>query len=31
MKVLVAGAGGMIGIPLVEELVKRGHDVIATR
>ena len=27
MRVLVAGAGGYIGIPLVEELVKRGHDV----
>lgn len=29
MKVFVAGAGGYIGIPLCEELVKRGHDVTA--
>ena len=29
MRVLVAGAGGYIGIPLCHELVKRGHDVIA--
>lgn len=29
MKILVVGAGGYIGIPLCEELVARGHDVVA--
>lgn len=29
MKVLVMGAGGYLGIPLVEALVERGHEVTA--
>jgi nucleoside-diphosphate-sugar epimerase len=29
MKVLVAGAGGYIGIPLCHALLDRGHDVVA--
>src|SRR5690349_13928422 len=28
-KVLVSGAGGYIGIPLCQELVAKGHSVIA--
>ena len=28
-RVIVFGAGGYLGIPLVEELVKRGHEVFA--
>jgi nucleoside-diphosphate-sugar epimerase len=30
MRVLVAGAGGVIGSRLVPQLVARGHDVVAT-
>ena len=30
MKILVTGANGFLGIGIVEELVKMGHDVIAT-
>jgi uncharacterized protein YbjT (DUF2867 family) len=30
MRVLVAGGTGAIGIPLVRQLVARGHHVIAT-
>ncbi len=29
MRVMVTGAGGMIGIPLCEQLAKRGHQVLA--
>lgn len=29
MKILVLGAGGYVGIPLVEELARRGHEVMA--
>src|SRR5579885_1246368 len=30
MRVLVAGAGGAVGRPLVTQLVERGHEVVAT-
>ncbi len=30
MRVLVAGAGGAIGRPLVRQLIERGHEVVAT-
>lgn len=30
MKVLVAGATGAVGRPLIEQLVARGHDVVGT-
>ena len=29
MKVFVAGASGAVGIPIVKELIKRGHEVAA--
>src|SRR5689334_20921694 len=29
MKVLLAGAGGAVGLPLTRQLAARGHDVIA--
>ena len=31
MKVLVIGATGAVGLPLVSQLVKRGHEVVGTR
>ena len=30
MRVLVAGSAGAIGIPLVRQLIARGHQVVAT-
>ncbi|WP_137725743.1 NAD-dependent epimerase/dehydratase family protein [Prescottella subtropica] len=30
MRILVAGAGGVVGLPLTRELVSRGHDVVGT-
>jgi nucleoside-diphosphate-sugar epimerase len=30
MKVLVIGATGAVGLPLVSQLVRRGHDVVGT-
>ena len=30
MKVLVIGATGAVGLPLVSQLVKRGHEVVGT-
>src|ERR1700751_188359 len=29
MKILVAGAGGYLGIPLCRKLVEKGHSVVA--
>ena len=29
MKVFVAGASGAVGVPLVKELIKQGHEVAA--
>ena len=29
MKVFVAGASGAVGIPIVKESIKRGHEVVA--
>lgn len=30
MRILVAGAGGVVGLPLTRELIARGHDVVGT-
>ncbi|RVW00169.1 NAD-dependent epimerase/dehydratase family protein [Rhodococcus xishaensis] len=30
MRVLVAGAGGLVGLPLTRELIARGHEVVGT-
>ncbi|MCL2536330.1 MAG: NAD(P)-dependent oxidoreductase [Nocardiaceae bacterium] len=30
MRILVAGAGGVLGLPLTRELIARGHEVVGT-
>lgn len=30
MRILVAGAGGVVGLPLTQELIAHGHDVVGT-